>query len=174
MAQYSGPKLYRSMKTLSPVETMATNDPLPPGWEIKIDPQTGWPFFVDHNNRITTWNDPRHDSKRVSALTFPSWAAAKRAGSLAPGSQPPLFLLSLVSCVGCQLMNFISDQRKFDPIFFTAALVYLSNFTWTPFLWNCAEQIAVSKWMIIDLKMGCMAELRFSHSHDEVQAARLK
>ncbi|XP_053357204.1 BAG family molecular chaperone regulator 3 [Clarias gariepinus] len=64
MAQYSGPKLYRSMKTLSPVETMATNDPLPPGWEIKIDPQTGWPFFVDHNNRITTWNDPRHDSKR--------------------------------------------------------------------------------------------------------------
>lgn len=70
MAQYSGPKLYRSMKTLSPVETMATNDPLPPGWEIKIDPQTGWPFFVDHNNRITTWNDPRHDNKRVSAITF--------------------------------------------------------------------------------------------------------
>ncbi|XP_074089623.1 BAG family molecular chaperone regulator 3 [Macrotis lagotis] len=34
-------------------------DPLPPGWEIKIDPQTGWPFFVDHNNRTTTWNDPR-------------------------------------------------------------------------------------------------------------------
>lgn len=70
MAQYSGPRLYQRMKTLSPVETMATNDPLPPGWEIKIDPQTGWPFFVDHNNRITTWNDPRHDSKRVSAITF--------------------------------------------------------------------------------------------------------
>ncbi|GAA6111135.1 BAG family molecular chaperone regulator 3 [Tachysurus ichikawai] len=68
MAQYSGPKLYRSMKTLSPVETMATNDPLPPGWEIKIDPQTGWPFFVDHNNRITTWNDPRHDNKRGTHL----------------------------------------------------------------------------------------------------------
>ncbi|XP_020642163.3 BAG family molecular chaperone regulator 3 [Pogona vitticeps] len=34
-------------------------DPLPPGWEVKIDPQTGWPFFVDHNNRTTTWNDPR-------------------------------------------------------------------------------------------------------------------
>ncbi|KAJ8248344.1 hypothetical protein GJAV_G00241000 [Gymnothorax javanicus] len=35
-------------------------------WEIKIDPHTGWPFFVDHNNRITTWNDPRHDSKKES------------------------------------------------------------------------------------------------------------
>ncbi|XP_026134254.1 BAG family molecular chaperone regulator 3-like [Carassius auratus] len=65
MAQYSGAKQYQSMKTLSPVETMATNDPLPPGWEIKIDPQTGWPFFVDHNNRTTTWNDPRHDTKKV-------------------------------------------------------------------------------------------------------------
>lgn len=53
------------MKTPSPVEMMATNDPLPPGWEIKIDPQTGWPFFVDHNNRTTTWNDPRHDTKKV-------------------------------------------------------------------------------------------------------------
>ncbi|MBN3324383.1 BAG3 regulator, partial [Atractosteus spatula] len=46
---------------------MSTNDPLPPGWEIKIDPQTGWPFFVDHNNRTTTWNDPRHDVKKASS-----------------------------------------------------------------------------------------------------------
>lgn len=65
MAQYSGPNQYQSMKTPSPVETMTTNDPLPPGWEIKIDPQTGWPFFVDHNNRTTTWNDPRHDTKKI-------------------------------------------------------------------------------------------------------------
>ncbi|NWY02864.1 BAG3 regulator, partial [Nothoprocta ornata] len=34
-------------------------EPLPPGWEIKIDPHTGWPFFVDHNSRTTTWSDPR-------------------------------------------------------------------------------------------------------------------
>uniref|UniRef100_A0A8C3LS30 BAG cochaperone 3 n=1 Tax=Chrysolophus pictus TaxID=9089 RepID=A0A8C3LS30_CHRPC len=34
-------------------------EPLPPGWEIKVDPQTGWPFFVDHNSRTTTWSDPR-------------------------------------------------------------------------------------------------------------------
>ncbi|XP_043845038.1 BAG family molecular chaperone regulator 3 [Dromiciops gliroides] len=56
-----------SAATHSPMVQMATSnsgnggerDPLPPGWEIKIDPQTGWPFFVDHNNRTTTWNDPR-------------------------------------------------------------------------------------------------------------------
>ena len=55
------------MKTQSPILIMANNDndPLPLGWEVKIDPQTGWPFFVDHNNRTTTWNDPRHDTKKV-------------------------------------------------------------------------------------------------------------
>ncbi|XP_075828562.1 BAG family molecular chaperone regulator 3 isoform X1 [Microtus pennsylvanicus] len=54
-----------SAATQSPVMQMTSGngagdrDPLPPGWEIKIDPQTGWPFFVDHNSRTTTWNDPR-------------------------------------------------------------------------------------------------------------------
>ncbi|XP_035185878.1 BAG family molecular chaperone regulator 3 isoform X1 [Oxyura jamaicensis] len=41
------------------LQTEGASDPLPPGWEIKVDPQTGWPFFVDHNSRTTTWNDPR-------------------------------------------------------------------------------------------------------------------
>lgn len=48
---------------------MANNEPLPLGWEIKIDPHTGWPFFVDHNNRTTTWNDPRHDFQKVNQLS---------------------------------------------------------------------------------------------------------
>ena len=26
---------------------------------MKRDPYTGWPFFVDHFNRTTTWDDPR-------------------------------------------------------------------------------------------------------------------
>lgn len=64
----SGPTPTRpsmSAATHSPmVQTASGNgagdrDPLPPGWEIKVDPQTGWPFFVDHNSRTTTWNDPR-------------------------------------------------------------------------------------------------------------------
>jgi len=55
------------MKTQSPTLTpgQADSDALPLGWEVKIDPQTGWPFFVDHNNHTTTWNDPRHDAKKV-------------------------------------------------------------------------------------------------------------
>uniref|UniRef100_A0AAZ3P987 HECT-type E3 ubiquitin transferase n=1 Tax=Oncorhynchus tshawytscha TaxID=74940 RepID=A0AAZ3P987_ONCTS len=31
---------------------------LPPGWEMRIAPN-GRPFFIDHNSRLTTWEDPR-------------------------------------------------------------------------------------------------------------------
>ena len=33
--------------------------PLPAGWEMRVDRATGWPFFIDHNNQSTTWQDPR-------------------------------------------------------------------------------------------------------------------
>ncbi|XP_033726520.1 BAG family molecular chaperone regulator 3-like [Pecten maximus] len=35
-----------------------SND-LPPGWEMILDKMTGWPYFIDHNTRQTTWEDPR-------------------------------------------------------------------------------------------------------------------
>ncbi|KAK2824025.1 hypothetical protein Q5P01_021200 [Channa striata] len=71
MSQSSTARNVNGMKTQSPIMTMANNDndPLPLGWEVKIDPQTGWPFFVDHNNRTTTWNDPRHDTKKVREVS---------------------------------------------------------------------------------------------------------
>uniref|UniRef100_A0A7N6AMB8 BCL2 associated athanogene 3 n=1 Tax=Anabas testudineus TaxID=64144 RepID=A0A7N6AMB8_ANATE len=71
MSQYSTASNVSGMKTHSPIMTMANNDnePLPLGWEVKIDPHTGWPFFVDHNNRTTTWNDPRHDTKKVREVS---------------------------------------------------------------------------------------------------------
>lgn len=80
-----------SAATQSPVMQMASGngagdrDPLPPGWEIKIDPQTGWPFFVDHNSRTTTWNDPRvpPEGPKVSRARDPTWTVKGpgRAGS---------------------------------------------------------------------------------------------
>ncbi len=36
-----------------------TFHPLPHGWEMKVDPFSRWPFFVDHSTRATTWDDPR-------------------------------------------------------------------------------------------------------------------
>ena len=42
--------------------------PLPGNWEMKVDPFTRWPFFVDHSTRSTTWLDPRWRDTAVSAL----------------------------------------------------------------------------------------------------------
>jgi len=33
--------------------------PLPPGWQMMFDGATGRHFFVDHNTKTTTWDDPR-------------------------------------------------------------------------------------------------------------------
>lgn len=41
--------------------------PLPAGWEIKYAPN-GKPYFVDHNTRRTTWEDPR-GTKALSPRT---------------------------------------------------------------------------------------------------------
>ncbi|XP_059803803.1 BAG family molecular chaperone regulator 3 [Hypanus sabinus] len=60
MAQFTVPSF--AMK-VSPI-TKTDADALPPGWEVKIDPQTGWSFFVDHNTRTTTWSDPRLESQK--------------------------------------------------------------------------------------------------------------
>lgn len=37
----------------------STNDPLPDGWEMRYDTFSGWPYFVDHKSKNTTWDDPR-------------------------------------------------------------------------------------------------------------------
>ena len=32
---------------------------LPPGWEVGTDSNTGKRYFIDHRNKVTTWEDPR-------------------------------------------------------------------------------------------------------------------
>ncbi|XP_063745591.1 E3 ubiquitin-protein ligase NEDD4-like isoform X7 [Eleginops maclovinus] len=52
---------------------------LPPGWEMRIAPN-GRPFFIDHNSRVTTWEDPR--------LKYPVHLRSKN--SMEPGELGPL------------------------------------------------------------------------------------
>lgn len=42
--------------------------PLPEGWEMRITEQ-GIPFFIDHNNRTTTYNHPR-TGKPVGPMAY--------------------------------------------------------------------------------------------------------
>ncbi|KIL68638.1 hypothetical protein M378DRAFT_100385 [Amanita muscaria Koide BX008] len=41
--------------------TVDQHGPLPPGWERRIDP-LGRTYYVDHNNRSTTWNRPSQNA----------------------------------------------------------------------------------------------------------------
>jgi len=44
------------------MQNQNVNNGLPPGWEQRITPE-GRVYFVDHENRTTTWNDPRTTMK---------------------------------------------------------------------------------------------------------------
>jgi hypothetical protein len=41
-----------------PIAAPPTEDPLPPGWEMRFD-QYGRKYYVDHNTRSTTWERPQ-------------------------------------------------------------------------------------------------------------------
>ncbi|XP_047661452.1 E3 ubiquitin-protein ligase NEDD4-like isoform X2 [Tachysurus fulvidraco] len=69
------PSPYSSPKSQHKV----TQSFLPPGWEMRIAPN-GRPFFIDHNSRTTTWEDPR--------LKYPVHMRVK--GALDPGDLGPL------------------------------------------------------------------------------------
>ncbi|XP_035246195.1 E3 ubiquitin-protein ligase NEDD4-like isoform X9 [Anguilla anguilla] len=69
------PSPYSSPKS----QHKSTQSFLPPGWEMRIAPN-GRPFFIDHNSRTTTWEDPR--------LKYPVHMRTK--ASLEPGDLGPL------------------------------------------------------------------------------------
>ena len=49
------------------------------GWEERRDPNTGRTFYIDHINKRTTWDDPRHAApSAASGVGVPSAPAAPR------------------------------------------------------------------------------------------------
>ena len=47
-----------SQLALAQTQTASLLGPLPSGWEMRMT-NTGRIYFVDHNTKITTWDDPR-------------------------------------------------------------------------------------------------------------------
>lgn len=41
---------------------------LPPGWSMGYDSITGFPFFIDHINKSTTWEDPRKSKTQSNTI----------------------------------------------------------------------------------------------------------
>uniref|UniRef100_A0A8C3GBJ5 E3 ubiquitin-protein ligase n=1 Tax=Cyclopterus lumpus TaxID=8103 RepID=A0A8C3GBJ5_CYCLU len=65
--------------------TEATHDSgsLPAGWEVRSAP-SGRPFFINHNTKTTTWEDPRHPKIPVHMRKRPSLDPSDL-GPLPPG-----------------------------------------------------------------------------------------
>ena len=68
------------MTSASPGATSEDEEPLPPGWAMSVAPN-GKIFYIDHNTKATTWEDPRktrnrslsvRDLPRASELNRPS------------------------------------------------------------------------------------------------------
>ncbi|XP_056268364.1 E3 ubiquitin-protein ligase NEDD4-like isoform X2 [Pseudoliparis swirei] len=68
-----------------PPSTEATHDSgsLPAGWEVRSAP-SGRPFFINHNTKTTTWEDPRHPKIPVLMRKRPSLDPSDL-GPLPPG-----------------------------------------------------------------------------------------
>lgn len=63
---FSTAPLYTTTSTYAKMREM----PLPPGWEVRL--AGGRRYFVDHNERTTTWIDPRRPLTRYEAEIAPN------------------------------------------------------------------------------------------------------
>ncbi|CAG9465811.1 unnamed protein product [Pedinophyceae sp. YPF-701] len=84
--QLSGMHGSRSTPNFRPVDRAASAarmpapvSVLPDGWEARVDPATGRTFYIDHNNKTTSWSPPVH------AAAAPPEAAAGPAAAAAVG-----------------------------------------------------------------------------------------
>ncbi|KAG2009924.1 ubiquitin-protein ligase, variant 2 [Coprinopsis cinerea AmutBmut pab1-1] len=56
---WNDPRVNRQNQTVVPRQSINVNlGPLPSGWEMRLT-STGRVYFVDHNTRTTSWDDPR-------------------------------------------------------------------------------------------------------------------
>ena len=74
---------------LAPVEA-----PLPPGWEMRVDPVSGRPFFVNWSTSSTTWVDPR------STLSQPQMSSSTTSRGRKPKASRNVW-----SCQKCTVEN---------------------------------------------------------------------
>jgi len=87
-SQAPGPDLARPTSTSGAATGRMLDDeagnPLPAGWERRVDPQHR-SYYVDHNSRTTTWHRPQGPSQ---APSIPARPASTPGPSLTPSTNP--------------------------------------------------------------------------------------
>jgi len=64
------PQFQAPIQTPSPAPVPDATPQLPPGWEMKFD-AAGRPYFIDHINKKSTYEDPRANSPKPPTATYP-------------------------------------------------------------------------------------------------------
>jgi hypothetical protein len=64
------------------------HQPVPPGWEKKVDPSSGRPFYVNHSTKTTQWEPPT-GAGVIPAAYVAQAAAIPVAAAAAPHGAPP-------------------------------------------------------------------------------------
>eukprot|EP00038_Savillea_parva_P031878 m.91522 g.91522 ORF g.91522 m.91522 type:complete len:176 (+) comp9908_c0_seq3:145-672(+) len=63
-----------------------TNTALPPGWEGRLDKTSGRVYFIDHNTKQTTWDDPRLSMPQPAAAPARQSPATTTAAQASPST----------------------------------------------------------------------------------------
>ncbi|ESK87022.1 nedd4-like e3 ubiquitin-protein ligase wwp1 [Moniliophthora roreri MCA 2997] len=56
--------------------TANIDKPLPPGWEKRFDSRSRAYYYIDHNTRTTTWDDPRLPPEQLKEPLPYGWEQA--------------------------------------------------------------------------------------------------
>lgn len=75
---------FMKQKTLTSTTSSSSSElPLPSNWEMRHDPKSNRPFYIDHERKITTWEHPLKKSSTTqdTATTFGSEMSEKASSS---------------------------------------------------------------------------------------------
>uniref|UniRef100_G3US28 HECT-type E3 ubiquitin transferase n=1 Tax=Meleagris gallopavo TaxID=9103 RepID=G3US28_MELGA len=123
---------------------------LPPGWEMRIAPN-GRPFFIDHNSKTTTWEDPR--------LKFPVHLRTKASlnpndlGPLPPGWEERIHLDGRTFYIDHTLTFFLCGiESKMDSEYYNSLKWILENDPKELDLMFCIDEENFGQTYQVDLK----------------------
>lgn len=92
---------------------IARNVPLPSGWEEAQCPKTGQIYFIDHNNRTTTWQDPR-----IGAYMTQQEQMKYQYGSVVQHHQQQRLSCSSTSSLASSVSSSSSNHSLASPVMF--------------------------------------------------------
>lgn len=72
------------MTSQTNIKASTEEDPLPEHWEMRVDQRTGMPYFLNHLEQLTTWDDPRVVGKPRSMLNNNNMGLLRRSASPTP------------------------------------------------------------------------------------------